>query len=71
LTFSKFETILSKKKEVIFLIMFIGLCKIWRTGNSAGITIPSKICKALNISKGDNVKMYYHETEKKIEIFLK
>ena len=50
--------------------MFIGLCKIWKTGNSAGVTIPSKICKALKISKGDSVKMYYNEDEKKIEIFF-
>lgn len=50
--------------------MFIGLCKIWKTGNSAGVTIPSKICKALQISKGDSVKMYYNEEENKIEIFF-
>lgn len=53
------------------MLMYIGLCKIWKTGNSAGVTIPAKICKALSISKGDTVKMYYHEEEKKIEIFLK
>lgn len=53
------------------MLMYIGFCKIWKTGNSAGVTIPAKICKALNISKGDLVKMYYHEEEKKLEIFLK
>ncbi len=49
---------------------FIGLCKIWKTGNSAGVTIPSRICKAIGILKGDQVKMYYDENDNKLEIFL-
>jgi len=53
------------------MVMLLGLFKIWRTGNSAGITIPSRLTKALGIKKGDTVKMYYHEEENKLEIFLK
>ena len=71
MTISKFETIIGLNKGVFKILLYIGLCKIWKTGNSAGVTIPSKICKALDISKGDSVKMYYHEDEKKISIFLK
>ncbi len=50
--------------------VFIGDCKIWKTGNSGGVTIPARICKSLDIKKGDTVTMYYDDKEKKIEIFL-
>ena len=50
--------------------LLIGECKIWKTGNSGGVTIPARICKSLNLNKGDTVTMYYDEKEKKIEIHL-
>lgn len=50
--------------------LFIGICKLWKSGNSTGVTIPSRICKAVGLSKGSLVKMYYCEKENKIEIFL-
>jgi antitoxin component of MazEF toxin-antitoxin module len=52
------------------MIVLIGDCKIWKTGNSGGVTIPARICRSLNLKKGDTVTMYYDDKENKIEIFL-
>ncbi len=52
------------------MTMLLGLFKIWKTGNSCGITIPARLSKSIGIKKGDSVKMYYHESENKLEIFL-